>query len=134
MLARRVYADLEGLLGSADAQLRHHYPGERPGRQPVHTVYVPADRFHAGTVDEWRSGALASLAAHPPLPFPEALRDRVLAKLDREPIEDLRIDFEDGFGTRDDVEEDEAARAAAEALRSGPMPPFIGLRCKSLEA
>src|SRR5262249_35778111 len=43
-------------------------------------------------------------------------------------------DFEDGYGVRDDAEEDTAARAAAEALRSGPMPPFVGLRCKSLEA
>src|SRR5262245_43299118 len=125
MLADRVYADLDGLLGAADAQLRDRYPGERPGRQPVHTVYVPADRFHAGILDEWRSAALATLAAHPPVPFPESLRERVMAKLDREPIEDLRIDFEDGYGVRDDVEEDSAARAAAEALRAGPMPPFV---------
>src|SRR5690348_8521225 len=117
MLADRVYADLDGLLGPADAALRERYPGERPGRQPVHTVYVPADRFHAGLVSEWRAGALAALAANPPPPFPEALRERVLAKLDREPIEDLRIDFEDGYGVRDDAEEDASARAAASVLR-----------------
>jgi citrate lyase beta subunit len=134
MLARHVYADLDGLLGAADAQLRRHYPGERPGRQPVHTAYIPADRFHRHIVDEWRSGALAALADHPPPPFPETLRERVLAKLTREPIEDVRIDFEDGYGVRDDAEEDAAARAAAEALRTGEMPPFAGLRCKSLEA
>ena len=134
MLAERVYADLDGVLGAADAHLRERYPGDRPGRQPVHTVYVPADRFHAAIVDEWRSGALAALSAHPPLPFPESLRERVLGKLDREPIEDLRSDFEDGYGVRDDASEDSAARAAASVLRSAPMPPFVGLRCKSLEA
>ena len=134
MLGEDAYADVDGLLGPADERLREWYPGERPGRQPVHTVYVPADRFHPGIVAEWSAAARSALDTHPPLPFPEELRDRVLAKLEREPIEDLRIDFEDGYGVRDDAEEDAAARAAAAALRSGPMPPFVGLRCKSLEA
>ena len=34
----------------------------------------------------------------------------VLAKLTNEPIEDLRVDFEDGYGNRPDAEEDAAAR------------------------
>jgi len=74
------------------------------------------------------------LKAHPPLPFGEELHDRVLSKLDREPIEDLRVDFEDGYGIRDDATEDADAVAAAAALRDGPAPPFVGLRVKSLEA
>ena len=37
----------------------------------------------------------------------------VLAKLDTEPVEDLRIDFEDGYGDHGDDEEDRAAAAAA---------------------
>src|SRR6185437_6861557 len=69
-----------------------------------------------------------------PLPFAEELRERVTDKLVREPIEDLRIDFEDGYGVRGDDEEDAAARAAASAMLVGPMPPFVGVRCKSLEA
>ena len=38
------YAELDGRLASFDAFLAARYPGERPGRQPVHMVYVPADR------------------------------------------------------------------------------------------
>src|SRR6478609_837805 len=41
------------------------------------------------------------------------VHDRVLAKLQREPVEDFRIDFEDGFGARPDAEEDATAVAAA---------------------
>jgi citrate lyase beta subunit len=75
---------------------------------------------------------LAALDAHPPLPFPAELRDRVVAKLRREPIEDLRIDFEDGYGHHPDFDEDSAARAAARFLASAPTP-FFGIRCKSLD-
>jgi len=129
-----LYAALDERLATADAELRRCYPGPPAGRQPVHTVYIPADRFGADLVERWGAAARAALVAHPPLPFPEELRDRVLAKLAREPVEDVRIDFEDGYGTRDDPDEDAAARAAAASLAAGPMPPFVGLRCKSLEA
>ncbi len=61
---------------------------------------------------------------------------RVLEKLEREPVEDFRIDFEDGFGVRTSrVEDDEAIRAAGEAgvgYLQGSLPPFIGIRIKPL--
>jgi citrate lyase beta subunit len=61
--------------------------------------------------------------------------DRVLEKLGREPVEDFRIDFEDGFGTRSDEEEDRVAEAAARetaaGLAAGQLPPFVGIRIKS---
>jgi citrate lyase beta subunit len=64
------------------------------------------------------------------------VHDRVRKKLEREPVEDFRIDFEDGFGARPDSEEDEAAVAAARQLKrgmsAGSLPPFIGIRIKSL--
>ncbi len=41
-------ARLDEQLGEADAALRTLYPGARPGRQPVHTLYVPADQYGAG--------------------------------------------------------------------------------------
>src|SRR5262247_1634333 len=63
--------------------------------------------------------------------------DRVALKLAAEPIEDLRIDFEDGYGHRPAVEEDSAAVHAAVGLAGaraeGALPPFVGLRVKSLE-
>ncbi|HEU0239275.1 MAG TPA: hypothetical protein VFR11_08325 [Micromonosporaceae bacterium] len=133
MLSEDVYRELDRRLDDVDGRLRRHYPGDVPGRQPVHTVYVPADQFHADLVADWRGQALDTLRANPPLPYPESLHDRVLAKLHREPIEDLRVDFEDGYGTRDDAREDADARAAGAAMHDGHMPPFLGIRCKSLE-
>jgi citrate lyase beta subunit len=63
---------------------------------------------------------------------------RVRAKLEREPVEDLRIDFEDGYGHRPDAEEDaQALVAAAEVaagMAAGSLPPFIGIRIKPLTA
>jgi citrate lyase beta subunit len=126
-----VLAELDDRLESTDRALRRHYPGGPAGRQPVHTVYLPADRYHREVAAEWGAAARASLATGPP-PYPEELHDRVLGKLASEPIEDLRIDFEDGYGQPDDPTEDAAARAAARAIDPGLFQ--VGIRCKSLEA
>jgi citrate lyase beta subunit len=145
--------DLDRRLAEADAVLATRYPGDRGVRQPVHTVYVPGDQYDAGTVGAWAAGAKAALAAHggSAAELASALGstavenelhgqvyERVRAKLDDEPIEDLRIDFEDGYGTRSDDEEDAAAvgaaRALAETVKAGSAPPYHGLRIKSLES
>ncbi|MGD0906025.1 MAG: phosphoenolpyruvate kinase [Candidatus Acidiferrales bacterium] len=59
---------------------------------------------------------------------------RVLEKIRREPVEDFRIDFEDGYGNRPDAEEDQHAKVAAEevarGMAEGSLPPFIGIRIK----
>src|SRR5207253_3321481 len=66
--------------------------------------------------------------------FACALYQRVREKLQREPVEDFRIDFEDGFGNRPDEEEDATAVKAAEELAIGmqnkTVSPFIGIRIK----
>lgn len=66
--------------------------------------------------------------------FAHTLYRRVREKLRREPVEDLRIDFEDGYGNRPDDEEDGHAVAAAVEVASGAnagqLPPFIGIRIK----
>ncbi len=84
-----------------------------------------------------------TLLAHPPSAdanraawLASSVYGRVLEKLRREPVEDFRIDFEDGFGVRP-VEEEraEAVRAAGEvakAMQLGVLPPFIGIRIKPL--
>jgi len=141
---------LDRALAGADAALLDDYPGDRGVRQPVHTVYVPGDRYAASTVSDWAQDAKAALAHNggSVMELAEALDlrpslavevyDRVRAKLDREPIEDLRIDFEDGYGNRPDAEEDAAVVAAARALaatvRDGSATPFHGIRIKSFEA
>jgi citrate lyase beta subunit len=64
----------------------------------------------------------------------QAIYSRVLEKLQREPVEDFRIDFEDGYGNRPDAEEDQHAKSAAEEVAKGfsegSLPPFIGIRLK----
>jgi citrate lyase beta subunit len=140
---------LTDIYDAADRALDDHdgrYPGPREGRQPVHTVYVPADRFTAATVAEHGAEALRLLAAHAPdgpalagatglaleAELAETVRRRVAAKLEREPVEDLRIDFEDGYGVRGDEAEDTHAEAAGTVVGCGQAgAPFVGLRVKS---
>lgn len=63
---------------------------------------------------------------------------RVREKLESEPVEDFRIDYEDGYGVRADAEEDAHAVAGAievaRAMGDGTLPPFIGIRVKPLTA
>jgi len=63
-----------------------------------------------------------------------AIYNRVSEKLRREPVEDFRIDFEDGYGNRPDEEEDghaeSAAAEVAEGMLNSTLPPFIGIRIK----
>lgn len=134
--------ELDARLARADEALARAYPGDRAGRQPVHTIYVPADRFAADTVERCGEQALATLAEHEGLFLgltgdDRDLLDRVRTRLRTRPVDDLRIDFEDGYGVRPDAEEDAAVAAAAAALRSavdgGTAPAYCGIRFKSLE-
>lgn len=60
---------------------------------------------------------------------------RVRAKLEREPIEDLRIDFEDGYsGQGEDADAARAARLVTEAYEQGTAAPYMGIRMKCMEA
>ena len=52
---------LDVRLAQADDDLARLYPGERSDRQPVHTVYVPADRFEPGLATAWGAAALATV-------------------------------------------------------------------------
>jgi citrate lyase beta subunit len=131
--------DLDDRLETADAELSARFPGDRGVRQPVHTVYVPADKYDEDTVTRWGREAATVLGEHgAELGLADEVHDRVRAKLASEPIEDLRIDFEDGYGNRPDAEEDDSVRAAAAALRrsleAGTASPYHGIRFKSLEA
>ena len=141
-LARSLQDELDARLAGADAELERRFPGDASARQPVHTVYVPADRYHAGLAAAWGEQAAAALGEHADS-FAELVGDETLVaqvrdKLAREPIEDLRIDFEDGYGRRDDDVEDadvdRAARALAQAQTTGTGTPYAGIRFKSLEA
>ena len=56
--------ELDRRLAADDAVLAAAYPGQRAERQPVHTVYVPADRFDAETVASWGAQAREALAPY----------------------------------------------------------------------
>lgn len=119
-------------------------------RQPVHTVYGGAHLFRSDTARRLGDVALRTLDQHIESPaaiaqlfdvdpeLAERILARVRSKLEREPVEDFRIDFEDGYGNRSDVEEDgHAASAAAEVARGfqqNTLPPYIGIRIKPLSA
>lgn len=123
------------------------FPGDTDQRRPVHTVHVPADRFTATSAAELGKEALHRLDAHAPdgaatsaafgidSALGETVRERVAAKLAREPVEDLRIDFGAGYGLRDDDEEDghvaAAVEAVAQAYETRSLPYYWGLRVKS---
>ncbi|SOD71158.1 citrate lyase beta subunit [Jatrophihabitans sp. GAS493] len=133
-----VLAGLDQALADDDAARTQRYPGPPAGRQPVHTAYVPADLFSPQTPLVWGTAALTAMDEFGPLPGTSSeIEDRVRAKLVAEPIEDVRIDFEDGYGLRSDAEEDRdvltAADALAQLLSTGSAPPFSGLRMKSFE-
>ena len=135
-------------LRAANAAFALRYPGERLERQPVHTVYGGAHLFHADTARKLGELALRALDEHAPdaptlarafgLPanMAEAVRERVKRKLQTEAVEDLRIDFEDGYGSRPDAEEDAHAVHCAKAVALGDtekvLPPFIGIRIKPM--
>jgi len=124
------------------------FPGEGGARQPVHTVYGGAQLFRSDSTGKLGAVALRALEEYAPEPaalvealgIPAALADavhgRVLEKLRREPVEDFRIDFEDGYGNRPDAEEDghavSVAGEVAAGMGAGTLPPFLGIRVKPL--
>lgn len=126
-----------------------------PSRTFIHTVYGGAQIFKSGIAAKLGQVALHALEEYAPNPKvlaeildwgnegarlspeqTELLYSRLKEKLAREPVEDFRIDFEDGYGIRADSEEDahaqSAARELAQGLKQGTLPPSIGIRIKSL--
>jgi citrate lyase beta subunit len=126
------------------------FPGNAGERQPVHTVYGGAQLFKSDTTRKLGEKAASVLDEHGADAFTfaraigvqdihaETIWQRVVEKLGREPVEDFRIDFEDGYGNRPDDEEDRdaerCAREVAIGMRENTLPPFIGIRIKPFSA
>lgn len=164
-------------LSESNLAFQHVYPGDKPDRQPVHTVYGGANLFKSDTCMKMGEIALRSLQTYAPdfvtlarvlemegyQDLPEekkkieklekklsklneeerqshpawlayTVHQKIIQKLKSEPVEDFRIDFEDGFGNRPDEEEDQTAVKAAMELAKGmeenTVSPFIGIRIK----
>ena len=147
--------DIEGILvdlRTAHARFARDFAGDSVERQPIHTVYGGAQLFRADSARKIGTLALKSLEQNASDPKTLAaalgiaetgtdsdrLRTRIVDKLTREPVEDYRIDFEDGYGHRPDAEEDghcvSVAREVADGFRRGALPPFIGIRIKPVSA
>jgi citrate lyase beta subunit len=145
----KVLEDATQALREANTAFANAHPGESPGRQPVHTVYGGAQLFSSDSVpklgaialramdtyapDAKTLGKALDISSHTAL---DTINTRVREKLNREPIEDFRIDFEDGYGNRPDAEEDgDAAKVAAsvaKGMKDRTLSPFIGMRIKPL--
>jgi OHCU decarboxylase len=148
-LPDQVLAELDRRLAAADRALATGWPGEPATRAPVHTLYLPADHPLVGphVVERVGEAALESVGGvsaadlarvtglEPGLV--EQVWPRVLSKLGVQPVEDLRLDLEDGYGTRPDDAEDTDAVRVGEVLAglTGDGAPLMrGVRVKSLEA
>ena len=143
--------DSDAILESLEPRLKElarRFPGDSPARQPVHTVYGGAQLFKSDTARKLGALALRALAENGGAPntfaeaagiapeLAETVYARAVEKLQREPVEDFRIDFEDGYGIRPDTEEDghaaSAAREVATGINAKTLPPFLGIRIKPL--
>lgn len=136
-------------LHSANQKFLKQYPGISHDRQPVHTVYGGAQIFSSDTAKKMSGVALRTLKeyASDPKMLMKALGEekgdaelwskiygRIQKKMEEEAVEDFRIDYEDGYGTRPDIEEDGHAESGAKEVAKGmaqkSLPPFIGIRIK----
>src|SRR6185295_15265224 len=104
-------APIVARLQPVNAHLARRYPGESGARQPVHTVYGGAQLFAADTVPKLGQLARRAMEEYAPdahalgeavglstadergLALARSVHERVRDKLQREPVEDFRIDY-----------------------------------------
>ena len=92
-------------LKAANHKLARLYPGDATARQPVHTLICSGDAFRRDSVRAFGAAALTALDEFAPTPasfaktlgmtdassLAETVYARVIGKLKREPVEDLRL-------------------------------------------
>lgn len=133
-IASTLRARIDELLAGVDADLQTGYPGDGDTAQPVHTVYVSAADATPETPQEWGAAATELLDGHRDLVTELGGADAVdivRRRLESAPIQDLRLDFEDGYGRRADDTEDRDARRAGHTL-AAVETDVCGIRIKGL--
>ncbi len=122
-------------------------------RYPIHTFYGGAHLFKRDSFEKIKriaqgifndyceeSERFYSIFTRPDAPVSKNTAEKVYhkihKKIEEEPVEDYRIDFEDGYGYRSDEEEDEhaisAATETAEIIKNGALPSIFGIRIKPI--
>jgi citrate lyase beta subunit len=95
---------------------------------------LPTAAEEVAALEERLKGMTVTQGKSDPAWLSYTIYNKMVAKLKREPLEDFRIDFEDGFGNRSDEEEDQFAEKAAlevaKGMQAGSLSPFIGIRIK----
>lgn len=133
-IAPTFLARIDELLAGVEADLDARYPGGGDTPQPVHTVYVSAADATAATPADWGAAAIELLDSHRDLLTElgdEAAVCAVRRRLASAPVQDLRVDFEDGYGQRpDDIEDRDAQRAGSTLAALGT--DLCGIRIKGL--
>nr|WP_221332915.1 aldolase/citrate lyase family protein [Nocardia transvalensis] len=128
-------AGLAARLSTVDAELARHYSGDRHG-QPIHTAYVSGADASKDITHEWGVAATELAERHAGLLTELAgadILERVRETLAQRPVQDLRLDFEDGYGTRGDEVEDRDALRAGQILAALPAEVRSrGIRIKGL--
>lgn len=141
---------LKSELSKKNQEFLKLYPGDSSKRQPVHSFYGGAHLFKSDSAQKLSQLAVQSMhenaenadilsnamGFHGTRSFHETIYERVLNKLKNEAVEDYHIDFEDGYGSRTDEEEDGHAKSVAlevaKGHKEGTLPPYIGIRIKPL--
>lgn len=150
-LSTSVVQQITTVLAQSNRAFADQYPGNEGKRNPVHVLYGGAHLFKSDSASKLGSIARNFLSEYAPdsASFAEIfgligneedhskIYTRVVSKLSKEPIEDYRIDFEDGYGVRTNEEEDQQAVATAaevaKGVLDGTLPPFIGIRIKPFD-
>ncbi|VEG17781.1 citrate lyase beta subunit [Mycolicibacterium phlei] len=132
-------APIAALVAGLDAELASSYPDGRSEPQPIHTAYVSAALAGVQTTAQWGESALELLGRHEDVLTAldtQGVLPRVSERLASSPVQDLRVDFEDGYGWREDSTEDADARKAGRTLRALSIeanpPAVLGIRIKGL--
>lgn len=132
-------APIAALVAGLDAELASAYPDGRSEPQPIHTAYVSAALAGVQTTAQWGESALELLGRHEDVLTAldtQGVLPRVSERLASSPVQDLRVDFEDGYGWREDSTEDADARKAGRTLRALSIeanpPAVLGIRIKGL--
>ncbi|QQQ64358.1 DUF6986 family protein [Paenarthrobacter ureafaciens] len=139
--------ELNTMLAPSDERFLRRFTGQDGSRQPLHSVYIPADEYSPDLPVRWGAMAIDTLDRVVATPsrlasivgtgedHAERLFQAVRRKLSYEPVEDLRLDFEDGLRTHtsEDAVVAQALDRLDEARANDTLPASVGIRFKSLE-